>query len=261
MVSLSSAPPVIETTPAGFPDLRVAYDIRPGDLVLHRNAGGLAGWIIERAQRRMLRDLEGRFPHWSWAAREAVVRDAAAYVHASCYGNRWDCYEMTRPHARRIAWADRVKPGDFLLVRRPLVALSDGTAAGIGGGVGALVAEAAARDAIMQTPYPFRELYPFYLWSWGVKKLGIPGLVRPRSVLEVFDGPDADVCSARYWHWCLEAGVPWTDLTAQERIPATHYPAELAVSPRFITVCGIRIVAEPAPHTPDIIPQPAGALA
>lgn len=249
--------PLIVTTPDAFSGRDVSSLCHPGDLVLHRNAfPGPKGLIITRSQRRMLRDLVKDSETLNLS--NAEIDQAAQNTHASCYFNNHFCAEMTRPKARKIRWSERLQPGDHLTVRRPVFV--DGNR--IGGATGRAIAAHANMDALAGLEYPFRELYIFYLWSWGVKKLGIPGLRRRRSVLEVFDKSDTGVCSARYWYWATTAKVGWA-LTPQEKIAATHYPAELAVSHRFDTICEIRIIAGAGLSIPcrkinaDAIPGPA----
>jgi len=204
--------------------------IGPGDLVLHRFADpGKIGWLIERAQFRMLDDLGGI----DLCTRLCKSR----YTHASTIGDPGECLEMTNPRARAIAWGDYLQPGDSLLVRRPVtggpwsrdIPTDDGEA----------IADAARADARAGTPYPLRELLVYYGWSWGIQKL-----LLGRKLAKIFDSRRSDVCSGRYWQWCLDAGI-WdaAEMTPEERATTTHYPAELAISKRFRTVCEVRAVA------------------
>jgi hypothetical protein len=196
----------------------------PGDLVLCRGRSRWA-WLIERSQRRMLRDL---CPLMGCEE----LRAAAWYTHAMCVLSTVMLGEMTSPVATCEFWARRLQPGDRLLVRRPQPDQRGPTSSLE---LGQKIAEFCGQDVLADRDYPERERLVYYLWSWGLQKLTLG-----RRFVNVFTDDESDVCSGRYWYWCTQAGV-WTDLTAAEHRPEGHYPAELAVSRRLRTIAEIQI--------------------
>ena len=205
----------------------------PGDLVLMKSGerGGL-NWIIARAQRRMLLDLwtDGVEPT---REERLEVRPLAAYTHAACILDDVDVGEMYAPRARRVPWAQRLRPGMRLLIRRPHTPY-DLRRTPIAGGYG--IAHECMRDVQAGTPYPTRELLHYYLMSWGWRKLRCG-----QRFAEVFRSRAYDVCSGRYWYWCLQANF-FPNVPDCDRSTDMHYPAELAQSKWLATVAHVRIV-------------------
>lgn len=224
-----------------FMDRIVPEWCRPGDGVGYDYGhDDLTGTLIERSQRRMLRDLRGTRTLWHWAhaLTDAQISKAASVVHWGCVYSRFSSVEMTSPRARMIDWTERLRPGDRLVIRRPVVRVGD-RVYDIDAATGAAIAEGLHMDAVGGLDYPERKILMYYLYSWGIAKLTFG-----RKVETHFRRKAVHVCSARYWQRCLDAPVDWAFRSDAdpERIPAIHYPAELTVSPRLRTVCEVRIV-------------------
>lgn len=203
---------------------------QPGDwLLVSFGRRGLLWWIVERLQRRMIRDLH---PSLSRADAEA----SAEYVHAELIDHRtWRTVSMTRPECQLLEIDLRLHPGDRVIVRRPVVHIHGEPERDATPREGRYIATEANRD--LGLDYPEWEAFGYWVWSWALCKLTFG-----RKFRRVFDDPDTDVCSARVWYWSMVAAIwPDLDLESAEAIPAGHYPAELTLSRRARTLGAFRI--------------------
>lgn len=240
----------MQLTVGQFSGLIQSGQIWPGDLFLLAGSWGKGGdWLLQRVQRRMLADLyDGRgrnagaieaetsdVQRGPLDVRKTQLDEAARFGHAGIVFDARNAAEMTRPFCRLTPWQSRLQPGMRVLIRRAIPTGGQPTRA-----LGLAIRRQAAVDVRHALPYPTRELWLYYGWSWGVQKL----LLR-RRFETVFTVRDSDVCSGRAWFWAREAGL-WSDLTPAEARPEGHYPAELALASRYQTVGTYDIVAETA---------------
>lgn len=213
--------------------------LRDGDVLLLRVPGRLPNPVIERVQRRLLRDLGG--------VPESTVLSAARFTHAALVYEglpvwewNWRVAEMTWPRCRTRPLVE-LPSGTLCLARRPQRLRQDPSS--VGGVLSedadeGLCSEAvgyAIRDALKRRAYPALELLSYWCWSWPCKLGG-------RKFREVFRSESRDVCSGSVWRWLREAGLyPEADGTC-DASPEAWYPARLACDQeRFRTVAAWRV--------------------
>lgn len=198
--------------------------VRSGDCVLFDyGARSLSDWVIRRVQRRCLRDLAGR------RIGDADAAMCSKYVHAAMVADHRMCLEMTTPACRYSLWADRLRPGDRVLIVRPVGGMPFGDR------------ERAMAVRLMRCrvgdPYPLRELMAYYAISWGWHKL-----LRRRTFAAVFASRRSDVCSGSIWAAWTDAGAVSPD--GFDRYPEAWYPARMAWDAMMGDVDGLRALRD-----------------
>jgi len=196
----------------------------PGDAVLFKGPGGDSlGWIIRRAQVRMLQDL-------SSSVCPDAARVCAEFTHAGCVLSADTFGELYRPRARTRFWRS-VPAGTEMLFRRPrlpaLVAAVTTWSDCERQYAQVEIAEACRNAFYRGDGYSLAELVRFYLWSWGLLKLGLG-----RRFGQVFVEEDRDSCASGYVTWAQAAGY-----MAGQR-PESWYPARIAWDDTFFETVG-----------------------